>query len=402
MLDVKHDYAIIGGGIIGFSTAYNIYKLNKNARIVIFEKEPTPGFHQTGRNSGVIHAGVYYKPGSLKAILCRKGLNQTKLFCAEHALAYEESGKLIVATNKTEEERISDLYSRANANGLNISQIGPEELYNKEPNISGISALFSPNTAITNYKEICLKIAEICAEYQCEIYYNAEVDYIKEQQTHVEIGVSGQTWKAQKLIVCAGLQSDRLAKMSGLNIDFHVIPFRGEYYILHPSKNSIINHLIYPAPDPSLPFLGVHLTKMIDGTITIGPNAVIGFSREIYQNNAINYIDFSDYVLYKGFWRLLSKHYKHALNELHTSLSKKKYLKEVNKYCPSLNIDDLVSAKTGIRAQVVLKNGDLEHDFLFVETRRMLHVCNAPSPAATSAIPIGEMIANKSIEKSAT
>ena len=390
-----YDFCVVGGGIVGFATAMQLLQLHPGASLLILEKENSPGLHQTGHNSGVIHAGIYYAPGSLKAQLCRDGLNASKAFCRDHGLPFEECGKLIVATNDVERERIDALYACAHANGLSLERIDGEELGRREPNISGVAALYSPETAITDFAAICRKMADLVAEQGGEIHYGTTVDNIVEKDTHVEISAGGNAWRAKKFVACAGAQSDRLAALAGLDVDFRIVPFRGEYFQLPPEKNHIVKHLIYPAPDPSLPFLGIHLTRMIDGSVTVGPNAVVGFAREGYQKLSFDLRDTLDFASYPGFWKLILQYRHHALHELRGSLSKQAYLAECRKYCASLELDDLRPYRTGVRAQAVSREGAAIHDFLIKETKRMLHVCNAPSPAATSAIPIGAMIARK-------
>lgn len=394
-----YDYCIVGGGIVGFATAMELLGLNKDAKILLLEKENEAAFHQTGHNSGVIHAGIYYAPGSLKAKLCREGLVATKDFCKANDIKYDECGKLIVATNDIEIERINALYDRATSNNLTLEKLSSADLREREPNINGIAAIFSPETAIVDYRVVTKKIASIVQASGVDIKYGMEVTQIKEEDKFVQIYSSGSLFQAYKLIVCGGLQADRLAKLAGLNIDFHIVPFRGEYYRLPASRNNIVNHLIYPAPDPELPFLGVHLTKMIDGGVMVGPNAVLGFSREGYEKLSFSLKDSLDYLIYSGFWKLIYKYKSHAVRELKSSFSKFSYIQECQKYCSSLKVEDLSHYHVGIRAQAVNDDGVPIHDFIFKETDRMLHVCNAPSPAATSAIPIGRMIAAKCMVK---
>jgi L-2-hydroxyglutarate oxidase len=346
----------------------------------------------------VIHAGIYYTPGSLKAKLCREGLVETKSFCQEHGIAYDQCGKLIVAENALELSRLEDLHLRSTKNGLILDKLNQDELREREPNIAGIGALFSSETAIVSYGEICNKLSDIIKKKDACVYYNIAITSINEKLDYVEIVGNDETFFASRLIVCAGLQADRIASLSGLEIDFKVIPFRGEYYQLPESKKSIIRHLIYPAPDPKLPFLGIHLTRMIDGSVTVGPNAIIGFSREGYKHLSFSLNDTFDFLQFSGFWKLLGKYPTQAFHELKGSLSKKAYLRECQKYCPSLKLDDLLPYRAGIRAQLVTQSGELVHDFVFKKTERMLHVLNAPSPAATSALPIGSMIAKMSNE----
>lgn len=362
---MKYDFCIIGGGIVGCATAYKILEQHPGASLLLLEKEPSPGRHQTGHNSGVIHAGIYYTPGSLKAKLCREGLRETKNFCQDNGITYNQCGKLIVATNSLELSRLEDLHSRAANNGLALERLSQDELRKREPNIDGIGALFSPETSIVSYGEICNKLANLIELKGAEIYYNVFIDAIRENSDYVEIITDRSSYHVSRLIVCGGLQADRLARLSGLDIDYRIIPFRGEYFQLARSKNSIIRHLIYPAPDPSLPFLGIHLTLMIDGRVTVGPNAVLGLSREGYPQLSFSLIDTLDFITYPGFWNLIMKYPSQSIRELKNSLSKSGYLKECQKYCPSLSLDDLQPYRAGIRAQLVASSGELVHDFVF-------------------------------------
>ena len=396
---MAYDFCIIGGGIVGLSTARELLRAQSDAKILLLEKEVKVASHQTGHNSGVIHAGIYYVPGSLKANLCREGLNATKEFCDEHKINYEVCGKLIVATTAIEEKRVDDLFDRATSNGLRLKKINQGMLSEIEPNIAGTKAILSEDTGIVSYSEIANKMADILDESGCDIRFGTQVTRIVEKVDQVEIGSFDNTWFAKKLIVCGGLQADRLAKLAGLDIDFRIVPFRGEYFQLPASKNEIVKHLIYPAPDPSLPFLGVHLTRMIDGSVTVGPNAVLGMSREGYERFSLNPKDLSSILSFSGFWKLIWKHRFHAMHELKGSVFKRSYLEDCRKYCPKLELSDLLPYRAGIRAQVVTSKGDAVHDFMLGETARMLHVFNAPSPAATSSIPIGRMIAQKVLEK---
>ncbi len=390
-----YDFCIIGGGIVGLATAMQLLEMRPGASLVVLEKEASLGRHQTGHNSGVIHAGIYYAPGSLKAELCRKGAQATKEFCAEHKIPFEVCGKMLVATNAVEAQRMDALYERAQKNNIDVERISAEQLKEREPNITGVGALFAKATGIVNYKRVCDAMGEVIRAAGGEIELGIEVSRIRETPGEVSISSGDRRWAAKRLIACAGLQSDRLAKIAGLKIDHQIVPFRGEYFQLPASKNDIVRHLIYPIPDPELPFLGVHLTRMIDGSVTVGPNAVLGFAREGYPKFSISPRDVLAYASFPGFWKVVANNRKSAVTEMRNSLFKRGYLAECRKYCPSLTLEDLLPYEAGIRAQAVMRDGSLVHDFLFVESERMLHVCNAPSPAATSAIPIGQMIAGK-------
>lgn len=386
------DYCVIGGGIVGLATAMRLLETRPGSSLVVLEKENRLAMHQTGHNSGVIHAGIYYPPGSLKAELCRKGSVATKTFCAENGIRFDVCGKLLVATSAAEVLRMEALYERSRQNGIEVARVGAEELKEREPNVRGQGALLVPSTGIVDYSEICRAMGCRIEALGGEIHLSTRVSGIRETAAAVDIDCEGKSWRAKKLIVCGGLQSDRLAMSAGLSIDHRIIPFRGEYYRLPPEKSAIVRHLIYPIPDPALPFLGIHLTRMIDGGVTVGPNAVIGFAREGYPRLSVDLSDTVDIVRFPGFWKTAFSHRKSALQEFRNSFWKAGYLKECQKYCPSLDLGDLLPYEAGIRAQAVHKDGTLIHDFLFAETDRMLHVCNAPSPAATSALPIAEMI----------
>jgi L-2-hydroxyglutarate oxidase len=390
-----YDFCIIGGGIVGLSTAMNLARQRPGASIVVLEKESSLARHQTGHNSGVIHSGIYYAPGSLKANLCRRGAEETKAFCREHGIPFETCGKLLVATNALEKQRMDALYERSIQNNIKVERLDAAELREREPNITGVGALFIESTGIVDYRLVANAMADVVSRQGGAIQMNASATSIRETGTDVRIIAGGREFIAKHLIACAGLQSDRIAKLAGVDIDHEIVPFRGEYYRLPPAKNNIVRHLIYPIPDPDLPFLGIHLTRMIDGGVTVGPNAVLGLSREGYRKLSVNLRDVVEFLRFPGFWKVIRNNLKSGVYEMRNSLWKSGYLAECRKYCPSLSVDDLLPYEAGIRAQAVKKDGTLIHDFLFVQTQRMLHVCNAPSPAATSAIPIGQMIAAK-------
>ncbi|BBT41188.1 MULTISPECIES: L-2-hydroxyglutarate oxidase [Pseudomonas] len=392
---MTYDYCIIGGGIVGLATAMALLEQRPGASLLILEKETSLGLHQTGHNSGVIHAGIYYAPGTLKADLCKRGAQATKDFCTEHGIAFEVCGKLLVASNDLEMQRMHALYERSQQNGLKVERLDAAELKRREPNIVGKGALFLDATGIVDYKQVCDAMARVIQKAGGHVRLATTVRAIQEQGDYVEVSSDSQSWRARQLVACAGLQSDRLARLAGVKIDHQIIPFRGEYYRLPASKNQIVNHLIYPIPDPDLPFLGVHLTRMIDGSVTVGPNAVLGLGRENYRKFSVNWRDVAEYARFPGFWKTIWNNLGSGTTEMKNSLFKRGYLEQCRKYCPQLEVEDLLPYEAGIRAQAVMRDGTLVHDFLFAETPRMVHVCNAPSPAATSAIPIGQMIAAK-------
>ena len=392
-----YDYCVIGGGIVGLASAMQLLALKPGARLVLLDKEAVLAKHQTGHNSGVIHAGIYYAPGSLKADFCRRGAKATKAFCDAHGIPYETCGKLLVATNEIELQRMDALVERAGLNGIEVERLDASALRQREPNIEGIGALLVHETGIVDYRRVCEAMATVIRAAGAVIEMNAEVTAIEETSDGVTIRSGERAWRADKLVACAGLQSDRIARLAGMPVDHQIVPFRGEYYRLPPSKNRIVQHLIYPIPDPDLPFLGVHLTRMMDGSVTVGPSAVLGFAREGYPRFSFDWNDVAEYARFPGFWKTMGRNFRHGVKEMRNAMFKSGYLQECRKYCPSLALQDLMPYEAGIRAQAVMKDGSLVHDFLFLETPRMLHVCNAPSPAATSAMPIGEMIAKKII-----
>jgi len=395
----EYDIIVIGGGIVGISTAWQLKQKYRDARILLIEKENRFARHQTKHNSGVIHAGVYYEPGSLKADFCRRGAVLTTDFCEEHGIAYERCGKMLVATNELEFDRMNGLEARCAKNGIETERISKRELSVREPAITGIGAIFVPATGITNYQVISERMADLYGGLGGDIILGQTVTEIKEGEEKITVQLETDRMTCRYLLACAGLQADRVARMTGIDIDFRIIPFRGEYYQLPPRLKNIVNHLIYPIPDPELPFLGVHLTRMVDGTVTVGPNAVLGYKREGYSSINISFKDIADMFSFPGFWNVVKSNLVSGIGETLDSWYKPGYLKRVRKYCPQIQLSDLKKFPAGIRAQAVMKDGALVHDFLFRETERSLHVCNAPSPAATSAMPIGEHICEKLEEK---
>lgn len=321
-----YDFCIIGGGIVGLATAMELLKRQPGASLVILEKEASLARHQTGHNSGVIHAGIYYAPGSLKAELCKRGAQATQDFCRKHGIRYEICGKMLVASTPLEMQRMQALYERSQLNGLKVERLDGEELRRREPNIVGLGALFLDATGIVDYRQVCEAMARVIRSNGGEIHLQKTVTAIQEHTDSVTVSTADGVWQARKLVACAGLQSDRLAKLAGVPIDHQIIPFRGEYFRLPASKNDIVNHLIYPIPDPDLPFLGVHLTRMIDGSVTVGPNAVLGLGRENYRKSSINWRDVAQYATFPGFWRTLRQNLRSGTQEMKNSLFKGGYL----------------------------------------------------------------------------
>jgi len=394
-----YDFIVIGAGIIGMSTAWQLQRAFPGSSVLVLEKESGPALHQTGRNSGVIHAGVYYAPGSLKAEFCREGNIATKAFCTEHGIKYDVCGKLLVATNDLELERMAALVGRCEENRIPVEVLSAEQLKAAEPNISGIGAVLVPSTGIVNYTDITRRMVELVMEGGGEVCFNSNVVAIAEQSDRITVWTGKGRHDGRFLVACAGLMADRVVAMLGISPEFKIIPFRGDYYQLSEQHNRIVNHLIYPIPDPQLPFLGVHLTRMIDGSVTVGPNAVLAFKREGYHKFDFSLGDTVEMLTYPGLIRVLCDNFSVSLQELKNSLYKEGYLQLVRKYCPGLKVEDLHAYPAGIRAQAVTRAGEMVHDFLFVATDRALTVCNAPSPAATSAIPIGNHIVEMVVKK---
>ncbi len=393
-----HDLALIGGGIVGVATAWQLKQRHPGLSILLLEKENELARHQTGRNSGVIHAGVYYAPGSLKAEFCRRGAAATMAFCREHGLSYLQCGKLLVATDGLEFERMTALEERCRRNGIATERLSGTDLAKREPHITGVGALFVRATGITDYQRITAKMATLFKAAGGEIRTGTEVRTLGESTRDVCIGLGAGSLRARYVIACGGLMADRLARMMHIPLDFRIIPFRGEYYRLPPFRNRLVRHLIYPIPDPELPFLGVHLTRMIDGSVTVGPNAVLGWKREGYGRINFDLGDSLEMLAYPGFWKVIGANLRSGLEEMRDSFDRRGYLARIRKYCPQLTLNDLKPHPVGIRAQAVTPEGELVHDFMFAKSERSLHVCNAPSPAATSAIPIGEYVCTKATE----
>ena len=394
-----YDYVIIGGGIVGLSTAWQLKRRLPDRSVLVIEKEAGVARHQTGHSSGVIHAGVYYQPGSMKARFCREGVEATIRFCQENDVAYQQCGKLIVATDAAEYTRMRALFERCHENRIAAEWLGAEALAEREPRIAGAGAILVRSTGIADFPGVARAMARLFETLGGEIRLNTRVTGLRETPDAVIVGAGGDAIEARRLVVCGGLMADRLARMMGLDVDFRIVPFRGEYFRLPPAKNDIVRHLIYPVPDPAMPFLGVHLTRLIDGGVTVGPNAVLSLARERYAKGAVSPRDVAAMACYGGFWRLMAKNLAFGVAEMRNSLSKRRYLERCRKYCPELELDDLGPYPAGIRAMAVARDGAMIHDFVFGETPRSIHVCNAPSPAATSSIPIGGHILDKIVER---
>ncbi len=390
-----YDYAVVGAGIVGVATALELSRRAPKARILLIEKEDAPARHQTGRNSGVVHTGAYYKPGSKKARFCREGLLRTKHYCETKGLKYETRGKLLVATNDQEKARLGDLADRARQNGVTVQDLSLADLTSLEPNVAGCAAVRLPDTAIVDYSQIARSLLEDFVANGGTFLYSTPLVGIDNSYGKTALITLKGMIGCEHLVVCGGLQSDRIIRMAGLACDAKVVPFRGEYYRLPKRKSKLVKHLIYPVPDPNLPFLGIHLTPMIDGSINVGPNAIISLARERYSKVSFSSADFREMALFAGFWRSLAKHPCAIANEIRSAVSKRYYLKQVQKYCPKVELRDLCHYVAGHRAQIVHPDGRLEDDFLFRSQDRMMFVLNAPSPAATSAMPIAQEICER-------
>ena len=387
-----YDYIIVGGGIVGLSTGYALTEKQPNAKILIIEKEASLAAHQTGRNSGVIHSGIYYKPGSLKARFAREGGKKLIEYCEKNSIQYDICGKLIVATEEHELIELNKLYERGIENGLKVELINQDELKELEPHANGISAIKVPMAGIVNYKQISESLANEIQEKGGEIKTKTKVLDIKEKSDEIEVETNNGSFNTKYLINCAGLFSDRITKMSGIDPKMKIVPFRGEYFKLKESKSYLVKNLIYPVPDPQFPFLGVHLTRMVNGEIHVGPNAVLAFKREGYKKTDLDLNDLFDTLTYPAFWKIARKHLRYGLGEMHRSISKNKFLESLQRLVPEVELDDLVKTEAGVRAQALTIDGKLVDDFIILKSKRSIHVCNAPSPAATASIAIGEEI----------
>jgi L-2-hydroxyglutarate oxidase len=393
---MKYDYCVVGGGIVGVATALKILEATPSASLLLLEKEQRVGLHQTGHNSGVIHSGIYYEPGSLKARLCRAGARATKEFCDERGIPYRTIGKLLVATDARELERMAALHERSRVNGLDVTKVSASELREMEPHVAGLGALLVSETGIVDYGQVTRAMVDLLAERGATVRTGCRITAIEETTDEVRLrSADDQEWRCDRLVVCAGLQADRMATLAGIDHGSQIVPFRGEYYQLPEDRRDLVQRLIYPIPDPTLPFLGVHLSPTVDGRLTVGPNAVLGWSREGYRKHSFTGRDVAALARFPGMWRVARRYAGTGVRELRNSLWRRGYLAECRKYCPELTLADLLPCEAGIRAQAVLRDGTLVHDFLLAETDRSVHVLNAPSPAATSALPIGEMIAAK-------
>ena len=391
---MQADIAIVGGGIVGLATAYYLTQKFEDKKIVVLEKESELAFHQTGNNSGVIHSGLYYKPGSLKAKNCIEGYNMLIDFCNENKIPYDLCGKLVVATDKSELGRLRDLYDRGRENGLEgLELLDKEQIKEIEPHLACIQGIRVPQTGIIDYKVVCNKLAEKIELSGGDIHLNTLVRSIDDSGEEVQIVTNKSFVECKMVINCAGLYSDKVASMHLGNIDTKIIPFRGEYYELTTEAEHLVKHLIYPVPDPAFPFLGVHFTRMISGGIEAGPNAVFAFKKEGYKRTDFDFKEFFASLLWPGFQKVMLKYWKTGLGEMYRSFNKKAFTKALQRLIPEIKEDHLVESPAGVRAQACDRTGGLLDDFKLITEKRAIHVINAPSPAATSSLSIGKTIA---------
>ncbi|MCL6493273.1 MAG: L-2-hydroxyglutarate oxidase [Ignavibacterium sp.] len=394
----NYDLIFIGGGIVGTASALQLLQ-KKNLRILLIEAEDSLARHQTGNNSGVIHSGLYYKPGSLKALNCTRGREMLYEFCQTHSIPFERCGKIVVATDESEIPSLRMLEERGIANGLvGIKRLNKEEIKEYEPYANGIEALYVPQTGIVDYVAVTNKYAKLIMKNGGEIKLNAKASSIKVTCKEIVVITEEDEFKAQYLVNCAGLYSDKVARMSGINPDVKIIPFRGEYYELKKEKQHLVKNLIYPVPDPQFPFLGVHFTRMIHGGVEAGPNAVLAFKRTGYKKTDIDLSQIAEMIFYSGFWKMAKKYYKMGFEEFRRSFSKKLMVKSLQKLIPDLTEDDIVPGGSGVRAQALDRDGKLLDDFRIIQTDKMIHVLNAPSPAATASLSIGDTISEMIIK----
>jgi (S)-2-hydroxyglutarate dehydrogenase len=392
-MSTRSDVIVIGGGVVGLSVARETLRRFPRMRVVVLEKEQRVGSHQSGHNSGVIHSGVYYKPGSLKARTCVQGAAAMVEFCREHDVPFAICGKVIVATGNEELPRLQNLLERGQANGVpGLKMLSREELREIEPHATGLAALHVPGTGVTDYAKVCEKYAELIGGQGGEVRTSTRVIGVRAMDGETVIESSAGEFTARAVINCAGLFSDRVSRMAGEAPDLRIIPFRGEYYDLVPQRAELVRTLIYPVPDPRFPFLGVHFTRRVYGNVDAGPNAVLAFKREGYRAGDFSLRDTMESLSFPGFWRVAAKHWKSGKDEMHRAVSKASFVSGLQRLVPEIQAEDLVPGGSGVRAQAITRAGTLVDDFQFTQSKRMLHLYNVPSPAATASIAIGQAV----------
>lgn len=396
----KYDVIVAGGGIVGLATALRFLEMRPGSKLLLIEKENILAKHQTGHNSGVIHSGIYYKPGSLKALNCLRGYKMLLEFCDANQVTYDLCGKVIVATDKNELPELEKLYKRGLENGLaDIRKIGTEELKEREPHVNGIEAIWVPYTGIIDYTQVCERISRLIDGIGGEIKLGRAVERVWDEKRETIVKAEGEEYKTSLFINCTGLQSDRTARNSGLIPDTRIIPFRGEYFKIKDERKHLVKNLIYPVPDPNFPFLGVHFTRMIGGAVEAGPNAVWAWKREGYEKTGWNLGDMMSDLAWPGFRKVMFKYWRTGMGEMYRSVSKSAFTKALQRLVPEIQADDLIPAGAGVRAQACDRQGGLLDDFKILEEERHIHVLNAPSPAATSSLSIGRSVAEMAIKR---
>lgn len=390
------DVAVAGGGIVGLATAWGITQRYPDKRVVVLEKESTVAAHQTGHNSGVLHSGIYYKPGSLRAINCREGKLAMQEFCERESIPFDLCGKVIVAVTEEEVPRLDRIFERGEANGIDCSMIDRDRLLEIEPHVAGLRAIHVPEAGIVNYKSVCERLAELVISAGGQVQTGARVTAIAPNSSAVVVSTAAAgDYEVKHVVNCTGLHSDRTARLAGQKPRQKIVPFRGEYFELHPDVHHLCRGLIYPVPDPGFPFLGVHFTRMIQGGVECGPNAVLAFAREGYRKTDVNLRDLAESLTYPGFLRLAAKHWKTGAGEMWRSVSKSAFVKALQRLIPEISGDKLSVCPAGVRAMALARDGSLIDDFLILESDRIVDVCNAPSPAATASLNIGNLIVDK-------
>jgi L-2-hydroxyglutarate oxidase LhgO len=395
---MNYDVAIVGGGIVGLATAFRLSESRPGLKILLLEKEPRLASHQTGNNSGVLHSGLYYKPGSEKAKLSVEGLKQMTAFCRQHGVAHDICGKIVVATSEDELPSLEILWQRGNANGLlGLRKLDSRQIKEIEPHAAGLAAIQVPQEGIVDYPAVCDKLGELICGRGGAIKCNAKVRRIVLEGNERAIETVAGTFRARFVITCGGLHSDRLVRIAGQEPPAKIIPFRGEYFKIKKERQFLVRNLIYPVPDPKFPFLGVHFTRLIGGSIEAGPNAVLAFSREGYRWRHFNLRDFTETMLFPGLWRFLANYPRVSGYEIWRSISKSEFTHSLQKLVPEIREEDLETGGAGVRAQAMTANGKLVEDFCFEEAKGILHVVNAPSPAATASLAIGQKISERAL-----
>jgi len=397
---VNYDIIVIGGGIVGLATALKIKTANPFLKVLLLEKENELAKHQTGNNSGVIHSGLYYKPGSLKAKNCIHGYHLLIDFCKENNVPFELCGKIVVATEKEELPLLENLHVRGLQNGLeNLKKLTKDELKEYEPHVNGLAGIFVPQTGIVDYKKVSEKYGELLKQKEADIHLEEQVIDIQVDASKVVVVTQKQSYSAKLVVNCAGLYSDKVARMTVKDLNVKIIPFRGEYFKLRKEKEYLVKNLIYPVPDPNFPFLGVHFTRMAKGGVEAGPNAVLAFKREGYKKSDINLSELAETLAWPGFQKVAAKYWRTGFREMYRSFSKAAFTKALQKLIPEIQESDLVEGGAGVRAQACDREGGLVDDFMILENEHVINVCNAPSPAATSSLAIGETVSNLALKR---